>query len=425
MLLSSILLFALFLALSAFFAASETALIAANPYTVDSLARKGSKRAAHIKKLRARIENLLAAILIGNTLANIAAASVSTLIFVSIIPDNRNQAVLLATAATTVIILFFGEINPKTFAAHNPLKVSLWVIHPIRLFLVLFYPLIKAFTLLSSRFVRRPGAEDGAKPASLNEEEIKIVLASGVKGLSSLRSKMISGVLDIGSRSVKEIVVPRSQVKAIEIDSGFRQILETILSSGYSRYPVFKGRMDNIEGLIHAKDIVPYLVDNKEFEIRRLLRKPLFVPESAPLEKVLIQMQDSAVHMAFVVDEFGSLEGLVTLEDIIEEIVGEIQDEYDDKAEEQWFHKEGDGIYIIKGNAPVKEISQRLPIEFPDKVEYTTLAGFLLFKFGRIPHEKDSLDHLGHRFTVEKMNKRHISLVRVELNASAEKKPSP
>ena len=324
MLLSSILLFALFLALSAFFAASETALIAANPYTVDSLARKGSKRAAHIKKLRARIENLLAAILIGNTLANIAAASVSTLIFVSIIPDNRNQAVLLATAATTIIILFFGEINPKTFAAHNPLKVSLWVVHPIRLFLVLFYPLIKAFTLLSSRFVRKPGAEEGAKPASLNEEEIKIVLASGVKGLSSLRSKMISGVLDIGSRSVKEIVVPRSQLKAIEIDSGFRQILETILSSGYSRYPVFKGRMDNIEGLIHAKDIVPYLVDNKEFEIRRLLRKPLFVPESAPLEKVLIQMQDSAVHMAFVVDEFGSLEGLVTLEDIIEEIVGEI-----------------------------------------------------------------------------------------------------
>jgi len=415
MLFSFIILFALFLVLSAFFSASETALITVNPYTVDSLARKGSKRAAHIKRMRAKIESLLAAILIGNNLVNIAAASVATLFFVSIIP-NRKNAVLVSTVVTTVAILIFGDINPKTFAAHNSLRVSLWVIHPIRLLVVLLYPFSKAFSFLSRAFIPGAGGPEGGKPALMGEEEIKVLMASGVRGMSSLRTRMIRGILDIGSRPVKEIMVPRPRVKAIEVGSGFKEILETILSSEYSRYPVYRGRLDNIEGLIHAKDIIRYLIDNKEFNIKDLLRKPLFIPESAPLEKVLIQMQEKAVHMAFIVDEFGSLEGLVTLEDIIEEIVGEIQDEYDDKAEEQWFHEESETTFIIKGNAPVKEVSQRLHIEFPDKGDYTTLAGFLFFKFGKIPHEKDSLVHLGHRFIVEKMNKRHISLVRVEPN---------
>ncbi len=424
MLFSSVILFALFLVLSAFFSASETALITVNPYTVDSLARKGSKRAAHIKRMRARIENLLAAILIGNNLVNIAAASVATLFFISIIPD-RKEAVLVSTIVTTVIILIFGDINPKTFAAHNPLKVSLWVIHPIRLLVFLLYPFSKAFSFLHRLFVSKPGGPEGAKTAVMGEEEIKILMASGIRGMSSLRTKMISGILDIGSRPVREVMVPRPRVKAIEAGSGFKEILEIILSSEYSRFPVYRGRLDNVEGLIHAKDIIHYLIDNKEFNINDVLRKPLFVPESAPLEKVLIQMQEMAVHMAFIVDEFGSLDGLVTLEDIIEEIVGEIQDEYDDKAEEQWFHKESETAFLIKGNAPIKEVSQRLHVEFPDKGDYTTLAGFLFFKFGKIPHERDSLDHMGHRFIVEKMNKRQISLVRVELNPPAAERVVP
>jgi putative hemolysin len=423
MILTSILLFLIFLLLSAFFSASETAFLSLNPYTLDLMEQKGSRRARLTKRLLARIDQLLATILIGNTLVNIAAASVATLFFLSIMPEDRNKAALLATLATTLFILIVGEINPKTFAAYYPLKVSRLLIHPVRLFLVLFYPFVKAFTFIPRLLFKAPQDERGRKSSPLNEEEIKLLLTKGVKGMSSLRRRMIGGVLDIGERPVKEIMVPRPELRALEINAPFSQIMETVLTTEYSRLPVYRGRMDNIEGLIHSKDIIPYLVDKKEFNIKEVLRPPFFIPESASIEKVLIQMQDKAVHLAFVVDEFGTLEGIVTLEDIIEEIVGEIQDESDEKAEE-WFQPQGKDTYLVKGNASIKELCRRLPLRLPQTGEFTTLAGFLLFRFGKIPHEKDALDFEGSRFLVERMNKRHISLVRITLKrAVLEQRP--
>jgi putative hemolysin len=414
MALAFILLFCLFLLLSAFFSASETALISSNPYTLDLMEQKGSRRARLVKRTLSRLDHLLAAILIGNNLVNIAAASVATLFFLSIIPD-RNQAALAATLATTVLILIFSEINPKTVAAYHPLKISLLVIRPLRLILVIFYPLVKAFTILSGLIVRRTPEREGAKSQALNEEEIRLLLTRGIKGMSSDRRRMIGGVLDIGDRPVKEIMIPRPEIRAVEVGAPFAQVMETVLATEYSRLPVYRGRMDNIEGLIHSKDIIPYLVDNKEFKINEILRRPFFVPESASIEKVLLQMQENAIHMAFVVDEFGTLEGIVTLEDIIEEIVGEIRDESDEQAEE-WFHAVGKGTYLVKGNASIKELCQRLPLCLPQTAGFTTLAGFLLYQFGKIPREKDALEFRGHRFIVEKMNKRHISLVRIAVN---------
>lgn len=420
MLLTSVLVLCIFLSLSALFSSSETAFLASNPYTLDLLEKKGSKRAGLVKRSMRKIEELLATILFGNTLVNAATASVATYIFSTLISDQR-KAVLLATITATVLLLIFGEINPKTYAVYHPVKVSLRVIYPIRLFHIAFYPIVRLFTILPKIIFGSSREQEGGKSSALNEEEVKLLLTTGLKGLSALRGKMISGILDIGARPIKEIIVPRPQVKAIEVDSSFDQIIEVILSSEYSRYPVFRGRMDNIEGLIHAKDVIPYLVAKKEFQIRNVLRRPFFIPESASLEKALLQMQENAVHLALVVDEFGSLEGIVTLEDILEEIVGEIRDEHDDRTDEEWFHQEEDGVYTIKGKAPVKEIHHRLRLDFPDKGEYTTLAGFLLFKFGRIPHEKDILEYQEHEFIVEKMIKRHISLVRVKRKGPQEK----
>jgi len=237
--------------------------------------------------------------------------------------------------------------------------------------------------------------------------------------MSSLRRKMISGVLDIGSRPIKEIMIPRPQVRALEIGLSFEKILDVVLSAEFSRFPVYRGRQDNIEGWIHTKDIIPYIIDNKEINIYDILRKPFFVPESASVEKVLIQMQENTVHLAFVVDEFGNMEGIITLEDIIEEIVGEIQDEYDIKAED-WLMKAGGNIYLIRGDVPIKDINQRLPLELPDKVEYTTLAGFFLYEFGKMPKVKDVLEYREHKFIVERMEKRQISLIRIVLKGIKE-----
>jgi putative hemolysin len=411
MLLPALLLFLLFLVLSAFFSSSETAFVAVNPYTLESMEGRGSRKALLVRRILSRVDGLLSTLLIGNTLVNAAAASVATTLFVSLIP-NKNTAVLLATLATTLLVLFFGEINPKTYAAHNPLRVSFLFIHPIRFLMALFSPLVRVLSFLSR--LAFPFARDRSEGLSrtMGEEEVRILLGSGVRGLSSPRKRMISGILDLGSRPVKEIMVPRPQVRAIDIDAPLSQIRETIRSSGYSRYPVFKGRMDNIEGLLHAKDIVALLLDGKPFDLRAVLRKPFFVPESAPVEKVLLQMQENAVHMAFVVDEFGSLEGVVALEDIIEEIVGDIRDEQDEMSE-AWYQPVDGGEYLVKGSAAVKEINAHLRLGIPEKGDYTTLAGFFLSEYGRIPREKDVLEHAGMRLVVERMNKRHISLIRV------------
>jgi putative hemolysin len=411
MLLPGILLFLLCLLLSAFFSSSETAFIAVNPFSLEYLERKGSRRARLARKILARTNDLLATILIGNTLVNAAAASIATSLLVSLLPD-RSQAVLYATIVTTLLLLVFGEVNPKTFAAHNPVRTLNLTCYPIRGFMVFFSPLVKLFSLLTGLLMPSSKSAPSGSFRSLNEEEIKIALHAGARGLSSLRRKIVSGALDFGSRPVKEVMVPRPEVKAIEAEAKLDEVLSIVRQAGYSRYPVYRGRLDNIEGVIHSKDIIVYLIDNKLFKITDILRKPFFVPELASLEKVLLQMQEKAVHMALVVDEFGNVDGLVTLEDIIEEIVGEIQDEHDGQSED-WFSRLDGGRYLIAGSAPVKEVNALAPLRIPEKKDYTTLAGFFLYEFGRLPREKDSLEFAGHRLTVEKMSKRHIGLIEV------------
>jgi putative hemolysin len=415
MLLPALFLFLLCLLVSAFFSSSETAFIAASPYSLEYHEKKGSKRAALVRRILARTNDFLATILIGNTLVNAAAASIATYVFVALVPD-RKQAVLYATIVTTLFILLFAEINPKTFAAHHPIRTAFLFSYPVRGLMIVLFPVVKVLSLLTGFLIPSSKVLRDRSTRRLSEEEMRIALLSGSSGFSALRRKMISGALDINARPVKEIMIPRPEVKAVDAEATFAQILETVRSAGFSRYPVFRGRLDNIEGIIHTKDIIRHVIDNKSFNIAAILRKPLFVPELASLEKVLLQMQESAAHMAFVVDEFGNMEGIVTLEDIIEEVIGDIRDEHEGTVEEG-FHRLGDRAYLVKGSASVKEANARLHLAIPEKSDYTTLAGFFLYEFGRIPKEKDSLEFGRLRLTVEKMNKRHIGLVRVDIGA--------
>jgi putative hemolysin len=418
MVLTGILLFVLCLLLSAFFSSSETAFISVNPYSLEYRDKKGSKAAALARKIVARTNELLATILIGNTLVNAAAASIATSLFASLLPEaRRNQAVLYATVATTVLLLVFGEINPKTFAAHNAVRTVSLMAYPMRAVMVLFAPLTRIFGWMTGLLM--PSSKAGRGPAfrALNEEETRLALHAGARGLSALRRRIVSGALDIGSRPVKEVMVPRPEIRAIEIDARRDDVLETVRVSGYSRYPVYRGRLDNIEGLVHAKDIISYLIDKKDFSVSDVLRKAFFVPELASLEKVLLQMQEKAVHMALVVDEFGNVDGLVTLEDIIEEIVGDIQDEHDDQAGSWYTALEG-GRYLVAGSAPVKDVNALVALGIPEKKDYTTLAGFFLYEFGRLPREKEGFEFGGCRLTVEKMSKRRIALIALAPGAS-------
>jgi putative hemolysin len=414
MMLPALILIVFFLLLSAFFSSSETALIASNPYKINYLEKKGNKKAKLVRKMTANVDNFLPAILIGNTLVNAAAASLATYVFVSFLPD-KNQAVLYATVVTTFLILIFSEITPKTYAANNPIKVSLLYIQPLRFFVLVFFPLVKAvtgfFRLISSPSEKK----EFGMIRTLNEEEIRIMLSMGTKKMSSLRKKMISGILDIGSRPIREITIPISQLKAIEINMSLKKLLRLIQSEGHSRYPVYSEQLDNIRGVIHVKDIIPYFVESKDFNITKLIRPPLFVAETASQEKVLHIMQKKTKHLVFVVDELGNMKGIVTMEDILEEIVGEIRDEYDSEVEESIFQLKKN-TFMVKGQTSIKELNQRLSLDIPSKgEEYTTLAGFLLNEFRSIPQNGDTLYYKNHKFVVEKMLKRLIALIRIEV----------
>jgi putative hemolysin len=416
MLLPALILFVLCLLVSAFFSSSETAFITTSPYSLEYREKRGSKRAGLARRILQRTNDFLATIVIGNTLVNVAAASIATSAFVMLVPD-RSRAILFATVTTTLFLLVFGEVYPKTFAVHNPLRTALVFSYPVRAIMIVFFPFVKVLSFITGLLIPSSRSDREGAAGRLAEGEIRLLLLSGSHGLSALRRKMISGALDINARPVKEIMIPRPEVKAVEIDWPWSRVLEMVRSAGYSRYPVYRGRFDNIEGTIHTKDLISYALDNKDFNMRSILHRPLFVPELASLEKVLLQMQESAVHMAFVVDEFGNMEGIVTLEDIIEEVVGDIRDEHDGRAED-CFARVSDRIYLVKGSAPVKDANARLSLGLPERKDYTTLAGFFLYEFGRIPAEKDSLEFGRSRLTVEKMNKRHVSLIRVELGAA-------
>jgi putative hemolysin len=410
--LSSVLLFSLFILLSAFFSSSETAFIGSNRYTLEYLEARGSKRAGLVRRILARVDGFLTTVLIGNTLTNTAAASLATYIVSRFVTD-AEKAVLLASVGTTAVILFFSEINPKIYAAHHPHKLAFLFAVPVRGLMFVLFPFVKAFTFVAGVLVPRRQDGTGVSPGSISIDETKILLASGVKGMSAFGKNMIAEILDIAARPVKEIMTPRPQVKAVEIGMSRAQILDIVLSEGFSRFPVFRGRLDHVEGIIHTKDMMPALVNQKDLDVPALLRKPFFIPESASVESALLQMQENAVHLAFVVDEFGNVEGIVTFEDILEEIVGDIRDE-SDGAEETLVASAGEGAWLVKGAARVKDLNKSIGIGLPESGDYTTLAGFFLYEFGRIPREGDRLRYRGHTLTVEKMTKRHISLVRVE-----------
>jgi putative hemolysin len=414
MILTAAIFFLLCLVLSSIFAASETAFISANPFKLRALEERGIKRAGLIQKVRARLDRFLTSILVGNTLVNIAAASLATYLAVSLMPEKKNQAVLLATIITTFLILIFGEIGPKTLAAYYPLKIALNLVRPLQVFLAILSPISRALAGFVSLFIPASGGKRNGGLDIISEEEIKLMIMTGSDHLPRERRQMLSAVLAIPTRPIREIMVPRPQVKAIEISCPREKILETILSSEFSRYPVYNGRMENIEGILYVKDILPYLIDQKDFQLKNLLHPPLFLPESASLESALREMRTRAVHLAIVVDEFGSVEGIITLEDILEEIVGEIRDETDDLAEERWLERIEGESYYLHGRAPIKEIRESLGLEIPQSREYTTLAGFLLFHFGHFPQEKATLEYGPYRFTVEKISRRHLSLIKIE-----------
>ena len=400
------------LALSAFFSSNETALMSVNKIRLRSLADEGNKRAAMaLDILENQTPKLLSAILIGNNIVNISASSLATTLAYSF----GGYMVSIVTVILTVLILIFGEITPKNYATINAERLTLRYIPVFKFLMTIMTPVIFIINLFSRGVMRLMRVDPDAASKAMTEEELRtIVDVSHEDGvIESDEKEMIYNVFDLGDATAKDIMVPRVHVAFADVESTYDELIEIFREDKFTRLPVYKDSQNNIVGIINMKDLLLY-DKNEEFVIDRFLRKPHFTYETKSISDLLVEMKDSTFNIAIVLDEYGDMAGLITLEDILEEIVGEIHDEYDEK-EDELVQKISDREYIIEGSMHLDDVNDHLNTEL-DSEDYDSLGGFIIEHLDRLPVAGDEVvTDDGIRLVVEKLDKNRIEKVHVYL----------
>ncbi|MEW6365222.1 MAG: hemolysin family protein [Acidobacteriota bacterium] len=412
------------LLLSAFFSSSETAILTMNRFKLDHLERRGDRKAPLLKQLRLFPDRFLATVLVGNTIVNAAAASIATLLFAMVLGQSQ-EAMFIATATASIVLLLFGEITPKTIATRHPERLGHIYFYAIRMVMWLLSPIVFVVTKVSHGLLRGLGINPAQISDRLSEEEFRSLMKVGVEegAIGQAKKRMLASIFEISDKTVKEVMIPRTMVTMVEASMEGVKLLEAVVQSGFSRVPVYGGEPDNILGIVHAKDLLGLLQKGEPPDVTKILRKPFFIPESARVEKALNEFQKARVHMGFVVDEYGGVEGIVTIEDLLEEIVGEIQDEHDEETD--YIRVQPDGSRLIDGGTAIYKINERLGIGLPEEEEFSTLAGFVIAILGHIPKEREEVEFKGHRLVVEKVLKRKVTLIRMISPASTPLGESP
>ena len=394
------------LALSAFFSSNETALMSVNKIRLRSLADEGNKRAAMaLDILENQTPKLLSAILIGNNIVNISASSLATTLAYSF----GGYMVSIVTVILTVLILIFGEITPKNYATINSEKITLRYIPVFKFLMTIMTPVIFIINLFSRGVMRLMRVDQDAASKAMTEEELRtIVDVSHEDGvIESDEKEMIYNVFDLGDATAKDIMVPRVHVTFADVESTYDELIDIFREDKFTRLPVYKDSQNNIVGIINMKDLLLY-DKNEEFVIDHFLRKPHFTYETKSISDLLVEMKDSTFNIAIVLDEYGDMAGLITLEDILEEIVGEIHDEYDEK-EDELVQKISDREYIIEGSMHLDDVNDHLDTEL-DSEDYDSEH------LDRLPVAGDEvITEDGIRLIVEKLDKNRIEKVHVYL----------
>ena len=383
-----------------------------NKIRLRSLADEGNKRAAMaLDILENQTPKLLSAILIGNNIVNISASSLATTLAYSF----GGYMVSIVTVILTVLILIFGEITPKNYATINAEKITLRYIPVFKFLMNIMTPVIFIINLFSRGVMRLMRVDPDAASKAMTEEELRtIVDVSHEDGvIESDEKEMIYNVFDLGDATAKDIMVPRVHVTFADVESTYDELIEIFREDKFTRLPVYKDSQNNIVGIINMKDLLLY-DKNEEFVIDRFLRKPHFTYETKSISDLLVEMKDSTFNIAIVLDEYGDMAGLITLEDILEEIVGEIHDEYDEK-EDELVQKISDREYIIEGSMHLDDVNDHLNTEL-DSEDYDSLGGFIIEHLDRLPVAGDEVvTDDGIRLVVEKLDKNRIEKVHVYL----------
>lgn len=418
---SGTLLFVLYVlcaASSAFFSSAETAVTSLTDAAIFRMKSAGEKRAERLQRLRDDLPRTLGTLLVGNTLANAAAGSLGAGLAISAFGEK--WGVLIATVLTSVLLLVVAEVTPKTLAARRPERVALLFVGPMELFVRLLAPVTRLLSAIA-RWILGPFGPDA--PTEVTDDDVKSVinLSREQGGIKREESELLHAVLAFGQTPVREAMVPRARMVLLPVTASFEQVEAACRDHRYSRYPVYRQHTDDIVGILHVKDLFDVSdSEEKAFELARYLRPAIFVPELKRSEDLFREMRRRRFHMAVVVDESGAVAGLVTLEDLIEQIVGDIFDEHDEPAGSP--ERDGTSL-LVEGGYPLASLERDLGASFDDPDD-ETVAGFLLRKFGRIPRAGARTREGEFEFLVERASPRAIERIRI-LRAPATQPSAP
>jgi len=402
----------LLLCFSGFFSGSETALTAASRARMHAAEKDGDKRASIVSKLLNMRERLLGGILLGNNMVNILASVLTTAVFTNVF-GTGGKALVGATVLMTILILIFAEVLPKTYAISQPDKMALRVARPINLIVKIFAPIVSIVQVIVNGTLRLFGVDTKASAWTAADEikgAVDLHLEEG--GVAKRARDQIYGVLEIGELDVEDVMIHRKNVIMLDVNLPAEQIVKEVLDSGHSRIPLYEEDQDNIIGVLHVKDILKSISkangDFSAVNAKKIMRETWFVPETTSVVKQLRAFQQKREHFALVVDEYGALMGVLTLEDILEEIVGDIQDEYDEEL--QGIERLKEGGAILQGDLPVRDINRAMDWKLPDE-EAVTIAGLVIHESQTIPEIGQTFAYYGYRFEIlEKQRNQIVSL---------------
>lgn len=423
--LSNIFLAIFFVLLNAFFVAAEFAIVKVRASQIQVKGRAGNRFAQTTQHIIGHLDIYLSATQLGITIASLALGwigeSVVAEIFktlfhalnITLSPTAIHQLSLPTAFLTiTALHIVLGELAPKSIAIRHAETTALAVALPLRAFYFVFQPLIWVLNSLAVGLLKLAGITPATHQDLYSTDELRLILDQGRESgaLQSAEHELITNVFEFSTRLVKQIMVPRTQMVALNIATPGERVIDFFIEEGFSRVPVYQGTIDNIIGIVHAKDFIALMHNPSLIIVQDLIRPAFFVPETTPIQQLLRDMQRRHTHMAIVVDEFGGTAGLITLEDIIEELVGEIQDEHDD--EKALVEQTGETEYRVRAAAAISDVNEHLPRPLPESEQYDTVAGLMNYLFGRIPDLQEQVAFAGYECTILQKTKRNVTLVR-------------
>jgi putative hemolysin len=403
--------------LSALFSLSETAITSVSRIKIKHMFDQKVKGSKALFRLRENPSKLLGTVLVGNNVVNIAASSLVTSMMISYMEKlgmaHIGYAVGIAVGLMTFVILIFGEITPKTIALKNADKVALLTAPFIEVLSTILQPLVQLLTFISFPIIRLFGARIPEKGPFMSREEIRVLLAVSEKEgqIEEEEREMISSIFEFGSTVAREVITPRPDMIALEVNEPVDKMISVMVETGHSRVPVYEGTIDNILGVVYAKELLKLAgKGGSNATLREFLRPLLFIPESKKVNELLHQMQAARSHIAVIVDEYGTTVGLVTLEDLIEEIVGEIHDEFE--KEERSVIQIDKNLWEVNAKIAISDLNKQLGINIPEG-EYDTISGFVISLLGKVPVVGDTVKYDGISMSVERIHKRRITRIKL------------